>query len=122
MKGNEIFGGKTLKAADLGNAQPIVTIESVRSHKFDDGTKAVIKFQGKDKELVCNKTNWNSIVEITGEEDSDNWTGHRIKLTVAKVDYQGQRVPAIRVEDPGTSNGRAKPAPVPPPNDDEIPF
>lgn len=131
MKGNEIFAGKSLKAADLGTSQPVVTIEKVESKKFDDGMKAVIHFRGKDKVLICNKTNWNSIVEITGQEDSDNWTGKRIRLVVARVDFQGQRVPAIRVDAPNGDN-RSTPPPAPPPrrepehldipNDDDIPF
>lgn len=131
MKGNEIFSGKSLKAEDLNGVEPIVTIDSVSVKKFDDGTrKPVVSFKGKEKTLVCNKTNWNAIVEITGEEDSDNWTGHRIKLIVAKVDFQGKRVPAIRVEAPPRTNTPSPafrqppppPEPAPQINDDDIPF
>lgn len=119
MKASDIYGGNSLSAKDLGTATPIVTIDSVTYKDFDNGKKAVIKFKGKEKVLICNVTNWNSIVDITGEEDSDNWTGHKIKLYVTKVDYQGKRVPAIRVD---SANGTPKPAPVEPPSDDEIPF
>lgn len=126
MKGNEIFPGKSLKAEDLNGVEPVVTIERVTTQTFDDGSKKpVIHFQGKEKTLVCNKTNWNAIVEITGEEDSDNWTGQRIKLIVAKVDFQGKRVPAIRVEAPPRAATRPTappPPPVEPINDDDIPF
>jgi hypothetical protein len=104
MKGNEIFPSKSLKAEDLNGSEPVVTIERVSTQSFDDGSrKPIIHFKGKEKTLVCNKTNWNAIVEITGEEDSDNWAGHRIKLTVVRVDFQGKRVPAIRVEPAPTS-------------------
>jgi hypothetical protein len=121
MKGSEIFQGKSLKAEDIKGREPVVTIEKVTTQDFDDGKKPIIHFVGKEKTLVCNKTNWNAIVEVTGEDDSDNWPGHKIKLVVARVDYQGKRVDAIRIDPPNGSR------PVPPPSvdapaDDDIPF
>ncbi len=125
MKANDIYGGKSLKADDIKGREPIVTIESVEMKKFDDGPKAIIKFVGKDKALVCNRTNWNSIVEITGQEDSDDWPGHKVKLVVARVDFQGKRVDAIRVDPPGSA-APTRPVTPPPavsaPDEDDIPF
>jgi hypothetical protein len=121
MKASDIFQGKSLKAEDIIGKEPIVTIERVERKKFDDGEKAIISFVGKEKSLVCNRTNWNSIVDITGCEDSDDWTGKRIKLVVARVDFQGKRVNAIRIDPPTAS----KPAPPPAdiaPDDSDIPF
>lgn len=123
MKGSEFFQGKSLKADDIKGHEPVVTIEKVTTQDFDDGKKPIIHFVGKEKTLVCNKTNWNAIVDITGEDDSDNWTGMKIKLVVARVDYQGKRVDAIRIDPPTTSGAPRKPAPpVDAPTDDEIPF
>jgi hypothetical protein len=129
MKGTDIFPSKSLKAEDLGTAEPVVEIERVSTQSFDDGSrKPIIHFKGKEKTLVCNKTNWNAIVELTGESDSDNWTGHKIKLVVARVDFQGKRVPAIRVDAaPRNSNGRSVPPPPvtrerEPGDDDDISF
>jgi len=126
-KASDFFTGKSLKAEDLDGREPVVTIAKVTVQQFDDGTrKPVIHFEGKDKTLVCNKTNWNSIVDITGEEDSDNWKGCKIKLVTARVDFQGKRVPAIRIEAPSTQR-QARPAPPPAepvmaPDVDDIPF
>lgn len=122
MKGSDIFPSKSLKADDLQGREPVVEIEKVTTQSFDDGSrKPVIHFVGKDKTLVCNKTNWNAIVEIAGEEDSDRWAGVRIKLVVARVDFQGKRVPAIRVEPPTVK--RQPPTPVDHElNDSDIPF
>lgn len=127
MKGSDFFAGKSLKADDIKGHEPVVTIEKVTSQTFDDGTrKPIIHFVGKEKTLVCNKTNWNAIVDITGEDDSDNWTGSKIKLVVARVDYQGKRVDAIRIDPPpvpGVTRQRQAPSePVEQPVDDEIPF
>ena len=124
-KAGDFFAGKGLKAEDIKGREPIVTIEKVTTQNFDDGLKPIIHFVGKEKTLVCNKTNWNSIVDITGEEDSDNWAGHKLKLVVARVDYQGKRVDAIRIDPAGNGNGRQAAPPPPPaetPDEDDIPF
>jgi hypothetical protein len=125
MKGSEIFSSKSLKAEDIKGHEPVVTIEKVTTQDFDDGKKPIIHFVGKEKTLVCNKTNWNAIVEITGEDDSDNWGGHRVKLVVARVDYQGKRVDAIRIDPPPVNGAPARRAPSEPveqPDEDQIPF
>lgn len=112
---NDVFPSKYLRAADLGTSTPIVTIERVaieviKSQERGDERKIVVYFAGKEKGLVCNKTNANAISDIVGSEDTDHWTKHRIKLIKTKVDYQGRRVDAIRIEEvPRTG------APVPPP-------
>lgn len=123
MKASELFGGKSLKAEDIQGREPVVTIESVDTKKFDDGPKAIIKFVGKEKALICNRTNWNAIVDITGEEDSDNWAGHKIKLVVARVDFQGKRVNAIRIDPPAPPVRPQRTTDTfTPPDDTDIPF
>lgn len=97
MKGSELFPGKYLRHEDLGTSRPVVTIKKVTVETVGDDQKPVLYFAGKEKGLVCNKTNWNMVVELTGEDDSDNWVGKKIRLYVAKVDFQGKRVPAIRI-------------------------
>lgn len=121
MKASEIFASKSLRADDIKGHEPVVTIEKVTTQEFDDGVKPLVHFVGKEKALVCNKTNWNAIVDITGEDDSDNWAGHKVKLIVARVDYQGKRVDAIRI-DPPNVGGRRQAAPAEAPAEDEIPF
>jgi hypothetical protein len=100
MKSADVFPGRFLRAADLAGHTPVVTIARVEVQTVGDDQKPVVFFEGKDKAIVLNRTNFNAIVEITGREDTDDWPGHKIKLITTKVDYQGRRVPAIRVEDP----------------------
>ena len=127
MKASEAFPSSYLKAADLGKAKPVVTISGVRSDKLGDDERRILSFKGKDKEMVLNRTNWNMIAEITGQDDDDNWVGHQIQLYVARVDYQGKRVDAIRV-DYAPKGGQPAPPPPPPPtvpeddDEDAIPF
>ena len=102
MKVNAAFPSNYLRAADLDGKTPNVTISHVKSENIGDDLKLVVYFEGKDKGLVLNKTNATTIVELTGQDDTDNWKGYRVKLFTAKVEYQGKRVP-------GNSRGRAGP-------------
>ena len=125
-KVSDIYGGNWMTADDLAGREANVTIESVSVHDMNDGKKkAALHFVGKDKALLLNVTNGNAIAELLGTDEMDEWEGHRIRLFVAKVDFQGKRVPAIRVKE-ATANGAARPTPPPPPaadlTDDDIPF
>lgn len=113
---DDFFPSKSLKAADIKDKEPVLTITEVTNQEFDDGMKPIIHFEETPKTLVCNRTNWNAIVDITGQRDSDRWAGKRIKLVVARVDYQGKRVDAIRVDEPPTRKT------VDQPDDDSITF
>lgn len=132
MRTSEVYGTKnSLKAADLGSARPRVVIEDATRVKFDNGEKIVLSFRGKEKGLILNKTNATTISEMLGSDDTDRWMGKAIVLYVARVDYQGQRVPAIRVSDDPrdyqTQPKTAKPEPPPPAedfqaDDSDVPF
>ena|SRR3990167_7121051 len=122
MELSTVFGGDTLKAADLQGHEPTVVISTVEEKKFDNGNKLVITFDGKKKALVCNKTNAKRIAFAYGT-NTDNWIGKEITLFTDLVDFQGNTVEAIRVR-------AKKPVQAPPPRmtehaDDmgsEIPF
>lgn len=137
MKIGSAFPSDYLKSADLNGKAVRVTIASVTSEKVGDDMKPVLHFAGKDKGLVLNKTNANRIVEAVGSDETDEWEGWSITLYPCKVDYQGKRVDAIRVDDrPGTSKPPAhQTRQAPPPaaeedypepgsdiTDDDIPF
>lgn len=114
---NDVFGGGFLKAEDLAGKSPTVKIERVEVKDFDDGKKLIIHFEGKDKALVCNKTNASIIEEVLGSGDTDDWEGGRIVLTTKKVEFQGKLVPAIRVslDPPKSAQAAQKPKPTPEP-------
>ena len=95
MKLNEVFSGGFLKAEDLHGKSPRVKIESVEVKEFDDGKKLIIHFSGKDKALVCNKTNSAIIQEVLGSDDTDDWEGKTIQLCVKKVEFSGKLVPPV---------------------------
>lgn len=129
MKLNDAFPSTWLKAADLTGVRARVTISHWKMEDVGDGHKPIVYFRGRDKGLVLNKTNGNMIAEIAGNDDLDEWAGTTIVLYSAKVDFQGKRVDAIRVDyPPKSSTERSEPeAPPPPParfddGGDDIPF
>lgn len=102
MDVDQVFGGPTLKAADLQGTEPVVTISTVEMKKFDNGNKLVIQFVGKSKALVANKTNSKRIALLYGKQ-TEAWIGKKIQLYSDMVDYQGEATMAIRVRQPPTA-------------------
>ena len=96
MEISSVFGGDTLKAADLQGTEPVVVIASVEMKKFDNGNKLVLSFVGKKKTLVVNKTNASRIAYAHGT-NTDGWVGKEIQLYTDFVDFQGKLTEAIRV-------------------------
>lgn len=125
---NEVFPSNYLKASDLNGKTVRVTIDGVRMEELGGEMKPILTFQGKDRGLVLNKTNWARIAELVGSDDSDDWSGWVVTLYSAKVDYQGKRVDAIRIDDrPGSSKppttSKVVDSDGPPPSDDDrVPF
>lgn len=63
--------------------------------------KIVLYFDGLDKGLTLNKTNGDSLHEITGSKEVEDWVGKRIILFVdPSVMYMGKKVGGIRIKSP----------------------
>lgn len=133
MNINEAFPSKYLKASDLQGGQPTVTISHVTVEEVGEtDRKPVIYFVGKEKGIVLNKTNATNIGDAYGP-DTDEWTGKKVTLFTAWVDFNGRSVEAIRIRRADEARGGA-PSPQftsgPPPSDpsdpgvsaDDIPF
>lgn len=123
MKSSDAFPSKYLKAADLQGRQITVKMTHVASETIGGDKKFILYFAGKEKGMVLNKTNWNNIAKVYGDE-SDDWAGQEIVLFEAMVDFQGDTVPSIRVRGPSRTPP-PKNAPVTASSDapnDDIPF
>lgn len=103
MRISEAFPSNYLKAADLQGRQIPVKIKDVIFETIGQGqqqeTRPIVYFEGKEKGLVLNKTNANTVAAVYGD-DTDDWVGGDIILFEAMVDYQGRSVPAIRLKVP----------------------
>jgi arabinogalactan endo-1,4-beta-galactosidase len=123
MKISSAFPSDYLKAADLQGQAVTVTMAHVSIETVGKDQKPILYFQGKERGLVLNKTNASKISEMYGD-DTENWTGGKIILYEAMVDFKGDTVAAIRVRLAQRQGNGKPPPPPPPPNDpvDDIPF
>ena len=118
--------GSYIKAEDLGGRAVRVSIErvSIEEIKSDGKTekKLVAHFAGKDKGLVLNRTNADTLNEIFGTDDYEEWTGP-IVLFPDTTKFGGKTVPCVRLR---ANVGNAPPPPPEPDpvpvTDDDIPF
>jgi len=95
----EFFPSKHLKADDLKDKEVHVTIDRIEREKLGDDMKPVLYFQGKQKGLVLNKGNAQSIADAFGR-DSRNWVGQEVVLLSIWTEYQGKPVKGLRVHIP----------------------
>lgn len=110
MNINDQFPSKFLKASDLDGKQIIVTMRDCVVESIGEDKRPVLYFVGKEKGVVLNKTNANNISDAYGF-DTDEWTGKKVVLYTAYVDFQGKSMEAIRIRKPKESelSASAKP-------------
>jgi hypothetical protein len=118
MRISTAFPSDYLKAADLQGRRITVKIARVEMRDVGDDTKPVLYFEDKDKGLVLNKTNANTISSAHGDETKD-WEGQEIVLFETAVDFQGKRVAAIRCIVPPRKLQTSSAEVIP---DDDMPF
>lgn len=114
MKVSDAFPSSYLKATDFSDGPALLIMDRTEFELIGDDRKMILYFQGKEKGLVCNKTNANTIADIYGD-DTDDWKGREIVLFEAYVDFQGKSVAAVRVRAPkkkhtAPTTGRQAPA------------
>jgi arabinogalactan endo-1,4-beta-galactosidase len=116
-KFSEMFPNRFLKAPDLKGKQMQVVMSHISTEKIGDADRPVLYFQNKDKGLVLNKTNGNTIAYAFGD-DTEDWRGGEIVLFETMVDFQGKTMPAIRCR----VTPRKQNAPTAPEIEDDITF
>lgn len=103
MKSNDVFPSKYLKAEEIDEDVTLtmanVDMEEMKTQKGESQNKPVLYFEEIEKGLVLNKTNWGLIAKQYGDE-SDEWAGKPVTLTVLDVDSFGDVVSAIRIKPP----------------------
>jgi hypothetical protein len=93
---------KYLKGAELMGKTVTVVIDGIDPRaelKRTDGTvehRPLLRFKGKDKMMVLNKTNAQAIARMHGTEVKQ-WIGKAIKLRAEKVTAFGKDWDALRV-------------------------
>jgi len=95
-----------LKAEKLAGKSTRVIISDVEDVEFEKGLKPVLSFEGKEKKLPLNTTNFDTLATISPR--TEDWIGHAIILRGEKVLFKGKMVDSIRAE--GNETGRRDPA------------
>lgn len=122
MRSGDVFPSKYIKAADLQDRPVKVVMAHCEVEKIGDDKKPVLYFDGKEKGLVLNVTNWRSIAKMYGD-DSDGWAGKPITLIPAVTDFRGETTECVRIKPETPGKAAAKPTENPGAGlDDEIPF
>jgi len=122
--------GNYIKFEDLRGKEIRVIIGDVKIEDVKDGDKnekkLVATFVGKDKGLILNRTNAESIAEIAGTDDYEKWPGTAVILHGDKTTFGGKKVDCLRIR--GVQSHPAAAPPPPPPSaqetitEDDIPF
>jgi hypothetical protein len=112
VKRNVAFPKKHLCADDLNGEPVTLTIKCAQQEAMrnngQEQTKTVLYFRDGYKPFPLNQTNWDSIADITGEDDSDNWKGHQAEAYPTTTQSPGgDIVPCVRFRAP--PQGELKP-------------
>ncbi len=131
MKASMFYPSRWLKSEDLRGVQPVVVIDHIETGEFGGENKPVVFFRGKEKGLVCNRTNWRMLASLFGEE-TDGWRGKDVRLTAMLVTVQGLSKMAVRIlpNQQKTALAQLQPKPLnepenggeSAPEEDDIPF
>jgi hypothetical protein len=122
---SEAFPRKYWSASDLKTPAVLeieaVNIETLKGRDGSTSQKPVVYFTGTTKRLACNGTNFDLLVSITGEADSDDWAGHRVELFATTTMMGSATVPCVRARAPSTKSKAKAKTPTPPVSESEDP-
>jgi hypothetical protein len=108
LKRNEIFPSRFLKPDDIPTDPLTVTISRVEMvNVIQPSTgqpmqRLSVFFDELDRPLVCNRTNFDTIAALHGDE-TDNWRGKAIALFRTKTELGGAERDCIRVQSPSSN-------------------
>jgi hypothetical protein len=101
MLPSDAFPSRFLQTTVVKAKGPIVaTISHIEMDTVGQGAeqqrKPVLYFEDGEKPMVLNRTNFEILADAFG--DSDEWAGHKVKIFVARTQYQGRSIDGLRVE------------------------
>jgi hypothetical protein len=97
----DFLGGNYLRKEDIRGPQSVTVID-VWSEKFLGASrpKLIIEFEEIEKPLVLNKTNTKRLMIIFDTPDTSQWRGCIVLYVESGVEYAGQVVGGIRLQEP----------------------
>jgi hypothetical protein len=99
MLTSEAFPSRYLQTATVKGKSLVATISHVEMETVGQGAdqkrKPVLYLDG-EKPMVLNRTNFEALADAFG--DSDEWSGHKIKVFATRTQYAGKSIDGLRVE------------------------
>ncbi len=115
MRLNDLFPSRYLKAADLHGREVACVISHVATELMEGQhgreQKAVVNFRGKEKGLVLNQVNANTIADAYGDE-TDDWSGCTIILYPTRTQFGSKMVDCVRIRVPVRTGAALPPTPI----------
>jgi hypothetical protein len=111
---SDAFPSKYLKAADL--TEPVVAtvkvaeLERIKGFDGKETSKVVLYFAKKLKPLPLNRTNFESVMDICGSAESDDFPGAKIELYATTTQMNGKIMDCVRIRAPGATEKPKKAA------------
>jgi len=112
MQRDDVFPSRWLKASDFPRPKALkvdgVTMETLKGADGVTQKKPAITFVGTTKALICNRINFDTIVHLTGQFDTDEWPGTVIELYADRTQMGAKTVDCVRVRAPTAKTATAK--------------
>jgi DNA/RNA endonuclease YhcR with UshA esterase domain len=91
LDASQFVKSKYIKGSDLNTRRPTrVTIQDVDQQEFpEQGQKLILKFLETDQQLILNKTQTTTLIELFGPQ-TGTWRGKRVNLMQVSSSYQGR--------------------------------
>lgn len=101
MDFRDLYAGKYLNTSDVKEKPFRGTIVRAKAEEMKDGkVKAVIYFEGRDRGLVLNGTRHDTLIQITGSANSEDWIGTKIDVRDGMTNYGGKPTGCIVISKP----------------------
>jgi hypothetical protein len=103
VKASEAFPSRFLSSADIKllGRDIIDVIEYVKTEELegqDRKQRKRVAYLRNNKPFVLNRTNWDLLADLLGNDDDDHWTGAKVQIGVEKVRFGRDTVDGLRVK------------------------
>jgi len=90
---NYYFPSPWMRASDLPPEGKNFTVTGVDDEIVgkDETLKPALTFEETDKKLLLNATQFDAMMQLTGDEDADHWTGVRVRLIPVTVTIENRK-------------------------------
>jgi hypothetical protein len=113
MQYDDFHSSRFISAADLAGTSHIVQIAKIEREQLQDGkVKPAIYFAGRQKALLCNKTNWGTLGAALGK-DLNAWVGRSIELFAMPCQGPSGMTQGVRVRVVEQPQAQPQPQPAP---------